>query len=280
MACPNAFTSEQKDLYRSVCDILSSQDIQKLYFPNISAQYLRDSMAASGIHKRRIRPNFKRYNAKFFDIIGPIQCYYAGLICSDGTLQKRAKSSYRLVLKLKDRELLEQFKLDIDFEGDIETQKYQLKNKEYAEIYTISLSGIQYNWKKNLEEIFKVVPNKTYSLTPPNLTDSELIKAYIKGYIDGDGTICIDKRKRLILGVCSHELIMMEWMKEFISQYIPISNQIYYPTQWNGEKSVYILQVSGDKAFNIGKLIESSVNRGLIRKWSKLEEWRNEKCRS
>lgn len=270
-------TISEKDipLYKSVCDKLSLKDIQSQYFPYVSVRYLRTKMEEMGIRKRRIIPKYVKYNEDFFNEIKPLQAYYGGLLASDGCVRKVGKTGLRLQLKLKDDELLNHFKDDINFDGDIEYRSYFLKGGESTQIGKISLGGIQYSWANQLENIFSIVPRKTYSLIPPKLDDPELIKAYIKGYIDGDGTICIDKHNRLVLGICSHELIMMEWMKDFISKYIPITNKIYNPIQYHGKRTVHILQIGGETAYSVGKFIEPSIDRGLSRKWSKLEEWRN-----
>ena len=74
----------------------------------------------------------------------------------------------------------------------------------------------------DLENIFNIVPNKSLTLKYPfelELWSKDLIKAFIIGYIDGDGCIKFCKRdKTLILDIFSGSLNIIKWFKSFLEQ--------------------------------------------------------------
>lgn len=116
-------------------------------------------------------------------------CYYAGFFAADGCISKNNKTC-TITLADKDKLWLEDFKKNINFDGDIRCGV--MKN-----IYcysTISFTSQQI--VNDLKQNFNIIPVKSLILQHPNVTNENLIDAFICGYIDGDGSISLYKCKK------------------------------------------------------------------------------------
>ena len=85
------------------------------------------------------------------------------------------------------------FKKDLKFKGNIIDIESKLNNKVFEQ------SLISITSKQIIKDLrrYNIVQNKSLSLSPPkniNLSISEK-SAFLKGYIDGNGCIYIDKRR-------------------------------------------------------------------------------------
>ena len=75
----------------------------------------------------------------------------------------------------------------------------------------------------DLYKNFNITPRKSLTLLPPNLSDTNLIDAFICGYIDGDGCICMCKNNvrniqdSLVISTVGTQEIV-SWIKERFSQ--------------------------------------------------------------
>lgn len=109
--------------------------------------------------------------------------YFAGFIAADGNLNDR---NMRLSIDLhpKDRIIVDTFSKAIEYTGRVREQKPTKWHKNG------SVGIYLYNADKYFEDLTKwynITPRKSLTLQPPNITDPNMIKAYIVGYFDGDG---------------------------------------------------------------------------------------------
>ena len=112
--------------------------------------------------------------------------YWAGLIAADGYVESHPKRGYSLQLKLKesDEVLLQGLKQALQYTGPI--YPFKTKTGEQQKRLMIFGSKLLLN---DLEHVFNITTKKTFTLQPPKLTNVEHVKAFITGYIDGDGCI-------------------------------------------------------------------------------------------
>lgn len=165
-----------------------------LFFPTRKWYHLSSKIAREGWTHNHVRKTHS-HNTSFFSCPNLVNSYYAGFIAADGALIKTSrKDSDRHSLKIQihedDREILDRFVSDIGYAGGVrktlnKINEYRKKPSWHCYIQIHSIERMQADLKDN----FAVVPNKTYRIAPPNLRDIELIKAYIVGYLDGDGCI-------------------------------------------------------------------------------------------
>ena len=145
----------------------------------------------NGTSKREIRHNF------FSSIETEIQAYLLGFIASDGSINDE-RHTLTIRISIKDEHLLEFFKI---ISPDAYIQK--IESKEHGEIRgKIVKSGeavrLSISSKILIEDLHKlgIVERKTYSdMYIPKQIPERLIKHFIRGYFDGDGSIMYSVRE-------------------------------------------------------------------------------------
>lgn len=121
-------------------------------------------------------------SVKLFDSYTPESCYWAGFIAADGNvLIKPEKGTYRIAIQLssKDRTHLEKFRAVAERNNRISESK---NNTSCIQIFSK-------NAVESIKDNFRIVPNKSFVLKPPENVPRSLINHYIRGYFDGDGHI-------------------------------------------------------------------------------------------
>lgn len=117
--------------------------------------------------------------------------YWAGFLAADGNIDKH-KPRITLALKSSDIEHLKKFKADLQFEGEIkQTSSVDKREAFKAEIY--HKACIRFTSKEIVESLnnqFLITPAKSKTLKfPDHLSSHPLIHHFIRGLIDGDGSI-------------------------------------------------------------------------------------------
>lgn len=124
-----------------------------------------------------------KYNRNFFDTIDTEEkAYWAGFIAADGNIRNDFHKM-RIELNIKDKEHLEEFKRNIN--GDMPI-KESIRYKNHS--CYIDLNSVQIC--KSLNKI-GITPNKSLTLKVDfNQIPTSLIHHFIRGYFDGDGSLC------------------------------------------------------------------------------------------
>lgn len=225
--------------------------------------------------KTKLHLEHRKYtiNENFFEIPNLLNSYWAGFIAADGYVS--ARNALGIDLALADIEQLEKFKKDIEFTGPISV--FNRNKNEHSKLPKCRL--IVYSGHKkltnDLEKNFNVVKNKTLILRPPDLMDSELIKAFIIGYIDGDGSIGINEKERCKSSVqIVSTLAVCEWIKSFFESEYQINN-----IKIHKKDNIYSYRICGKSCYDIlNDLIKINTPK-MFRKWDKAKkilEQRNE----
>lgn len=131
----------------------------------------------------------------------------------------------------------------------------------------------------SLKENWKVVPKKTKTLLFPKGLSPNNTKAFICGYIDGDGCITVWKRGRnekISLSICG-TLDVLDGIKNFLEIHggIKFSGEQIYPS-----KGIYTFHVGGTTAIKVLNFLYIDSLPLLERKWNKFLEYKkNNKIR-
>jgi hypothetical protein len=211
-------------------------------------------------------------NKRFFEVPTIINSYIAGFIAADGNLGK--DSHYlSITLQPKDSHILQEFANHFDYDGFIRTYKY--KNGYYD---NLNICGIE-EWYVDLERNFNIVPAKTFILKPPNLTDEKHIKAYIRGYIDGDGSIIYSNKGKGIkswdVGVSGTEQVLT-YIKMNFDKWVPNAyHNRLAEVKLYGDSKTYSYKVSGRRAEYILKILLEVETLFLKRKWQPFIDYLN-----
>ena len=174
----------------------------------ITDKYFKDKYCSGEINMvlRKLgitRPNGTqaKINHDYFENIdSEHKAYWLGFIYADGSMTKKAyeKGSYTYRLRMEsmfeDKYILEQMALDL--ESDLKPKEYY-NDASHFEGYNKPkhTAYIMFSSKKMGEDLVKlgVVPNKTLILKSlPSIPDN-LMKHFIRGYFDGDGSVYLTK---------------------------------------------------------------------------------------
>lgn len=175
---------------------MSSRQVAKKY--GVSGPCVLKHLHLSGV---KVRPSNRagsryRFNAHFFDTIDTeAKAYWLGFLAADGYVHIPAKTaSPRLSLSLKydDVKHVQSF-LDA-VEGNQPVYKRVGEKTTTATALIISRTLCQSLIKLG------VTPRKSLTLQFPSLPE-HLIRHYIRGYIDGDGSIIVRNLKTKVKGI-------------------------------------------------------------------------------
>lgn len=258
---------------------LNDQEIIKLYIQeNWTLNQLAEKYNVSWItildhlKKNNIRKNARhRIDKQTFSMPNTDNCYWAGFIAADGSV---GKSLYSVSIELSDKDVNHLLKL-ANFVKDKNPNLYYrirqntglgeqyIKVKKYASFTIYSKDVV-----KDITNNFNIIPNKSLVLQPPNINDEGLIKNYIRGYFDGDGSIGWHKYNNIIrLSFCSGSEILLQWIGSEINKQLNI-NTIIHKSKNN---QVFALDKMGYDALEICKwlYLDSTEQIRLDRKYDR-----------
>ena len=121
-------------------------------------------------------------NNNYFSEQNNRMAYIMGFFAADGNVSKNG-NRIQSQLSLKDKGHLEMIQSEI---GGCEVYEYESNGYKSCGWHCCS-SQI----KKDLA-VYGIIPHKTGTLSIPKVLDKQYCKDFIRGYFDGDGTICKD----------------------------------------------------------------------------------------
>ncbi len=129
----------------------------------------------------------RRYtlNEKYFDKIDcPEKAYWLGYLYADGNVTSGNKRKYtvRLFADIRDRECLEKLSIELGSNKPIYWSKPSV---------TGQMGCVEFCSRHLVQSVIKLglIPSKTFKLTFPTFLQPELQRHFIRGYLDGDGSI-------------------------------------------------------------------------------------------
>lgn len=211
------------------------------------------------LHRQNVKLNNVKlydYDVSYFKYINDAnKAYWLGFIMADGYLSKN--NSY-LRLKIKDYEHLEKFKHDIQYNGPIRFEKD-------VDAYSVSICSKRLTMDLNN---LGILSNKSFSTVVPDI-HPHLIRHFIRGVWDGDGSITYNKRKKWSLSLVSATLEFIKAIKKIIESSCGSSGYIQTRTSNVGNK-YYVLHFSGTpNAFKIADFLYNASTIYLDRKYDR-----------
>lgn len=182
---------------------LSQKEIANKF--NCCAETIHKILKGNNI-KIRVQPRKnKNVNEHYFEKINTEQkAYFLGFLFADGNIFKNQLS---LEIQAKDRELLEVFKEELQLESKISYRKRA--NTEVCCIRVVSDKIC-----KDLSQ-YGIVPNKTYMTKHLPVIPEEFLPHFLRGLIDGDGWISIDKSGYYHIGLVSYSKNICEEFQKY-----------------------------------------------------------------
>jgi len=204
------------------------------------------------------------HDKTFFSHYGEVSSYWAGFIAADGSIRK--DNTLAVVLKYSDSNHLEQFKQDIAYTGSIKRYS-QRTNFGIVETTSLRISSAA-EIIKSLSENYNVIARKTRVLVPPESLDLQNSVSFIKGLIDGDGSIGENGAMSFAgtYAVC-------EWVSGILDTICPSNRGGVKPYQMKG-RDLYGISVSPKRGRALVDLMNRiAPSRGMARKWGRLGKY-------
>lgn len=161
-------------------------DLAKIY--NISRE------AVGGLLKRRhilINNNQSQLQRKYtldesyFDEINTeAKAYFLGLLYADG-YNNEERNCVQISLQEQDKEILELFNKEIKSNRPLLFLNLKKYNKNNQNCYRLSISSVKIS--KRLKEL-GCLQKKSFKIIFPTFLREDLIRHFIRGYFDGDGS--------------------------------------------------------------------------------------------
>lgn len=127
-------------------------------------------------------------NTYFFSKPNPLNSYWAGFAAADGSVGRGRSLTFNL--SIKDKNHLESLVDALNYGGEIK----EFESPGYTKSMMCKLHIESKNIVTDLHTNFGVGERKTFSLQFPSNLSEENQKAFIAGYIDGDGSIGLTSR--------------------------------------------------------------------------------------
>ena len=153
-------------------------------------------------------------NTEAFDEYTENSCYWAGFLAADGSVD--AKGRIRLMLKYDDILHLEKFKTYLQSTHAVSSNtdtynrcSFEFTNREMCD--TLDLN-------------FNIVPEKSLVMKFPHFIRADMVRHFIRGYFDGDGSICESFSNKnsvtatLYTTFCSGSFDFINYIYTFINQ--------------------------------------------------------------
>lgn len=216
------------------------------------------------------------HDEAFFSKVTYETCYWAAILATDGCLYSKDNSpSVRWTCALKDKGHMESFRNAVKASNPITHVKVacqlSTKNKEKLHDHCILRIDAARQWTFDLSTNFGITNNKTLRCPPPTLPTIQHKLSYIRGFIDGDGSITYSNQEGTIaIMVCGCNRELISWIKDTIDSLdLPHIHPAKRPSliyQPEGE-SCYYFVLRGFRAAVLFTLLRRLPVPCLSRKW-------------
>lgn len=184
----------------------------------------------------------KRIDSHYFsNIDSPIKAYWLGFLFTDGSVDHyKATGRIRLQLQERDKEILEEFKKDLQLDCKI---TYDIRPNSTC----CSVGFTDEQIFNDLGEYF-IIPNKTYLIKhlPIDKIPPEYLNSFALGLFDGDGSLVVSQDCSTDVSInytAYHETEVQDFQR-LINQLVGINrvNKNFFTsawhTQWRGRLQV------------------------------------------
>ena len=217
--------------------------------------------------KRHTKRNRLFMKEDYFEKIDTeAKAYFLGLLFTDGNvfIGKKEINQIALELTVRDVEILEKLKTELNTNNKITYRK----NPNRSE--TVSLKFFS---KKMVEDLSKygIIPQKTKKTKhlPLDLIPDEFKRDFVRGLIDGDGSVFYHGENKKYLGVtfCSYSRNICEELKNICDSFIGVetNHKVFTEKNKNISRVTYTKQ---DVAKQLVTVLYKGSNYYLTRKYN------------
>lgn len=192
--------------------------------------------------------------------------YWAGFIAADGYVSKKT-NQIGVSLSSKDHKHLCKFAKELGIKVRTRWRQTSL-SPDIRSFSEIAFSSKQ--MKEELAMIYNVVSNKSFILKPPVNLEAKLLKAYLKGLIDGDGSILLKHKSTAIY--LRFKIVGSYAICKFIKNYIESNYNLETNTKINPKKKIFSFEIVGRPARIFLEDLKKLRTPELERKWSRVSK--------
>lgn len=267
------WTPADDSLLRAVYVTGTITTIRDTHFPERTRSAVQQRALHLGLsrgHRPRKGTVRRRYtaDADYFARRTPESTYWAGFIAADGclALQARERPLLKVAVSATDEAHLTLLREALAFTGPI-TRYVQTTNVGTNEMVSLRIYGVD-AWRRDLRDIYGITERKSPVLpAPPSNLSPECELAYLRGLIDGDGTVDLvaGRYRRLTLrgtaAICG-------WMKSLADRLAPSER----PASVHTTRHPALYAITGSRADILGAALLSVDGPRLERKWKLFTE--------
>lgn len=152
-------------------------------------------------HFSRVNQRTYTLNEDFFkNINNQDVIYWLGFIMADGNIRHhRHEHALKVHLAIKDEQHLNKLKQSLNYNGPLRYKDPHIMTAKGHSYRAQASVTLQVTSKTLIQDLIHLdcLPNKTYVGTKiSNKIPQDMIRHFIRGYFDGDGSIVIDNQKR------------------------------------------------------------------------------------
>lgn len=195
------------------------------------ANNLHRTKDAVKIKARKIglkKPEKYYYNHDFFENIDTEEkAYWLGFIYADGYITQ-SKTNAELGIEIQKGDFKHLQKLNCCIDGNVEVT-FRDRIEKRAGMNSNGVCSIRLYSKKVVNDLINngVKFRKSDIIEFPNFSDKEIMKAFIRGFFDGDGCIMFDKRKKcLSANFTSASLSFIQDLRSWLYDELNVSSYI------------------------------------------------------
>lgn len=232
---------------------ISNETIVSLYTSGLTMKEVGEKLGISHwtvldrLKKAGVRKN-KRHKVDHtvFAKYTPASCYWAGFIAADGFIDP-VKNNVGVELHSKDEQHLLNLCKFSGRDGSLwRRERTSYGNKSAHSSMTLVSKQIV----KDLNDNFNITPKKSLTLQPPTQIPSNMQKHFIRGYIDGDGSVGWHKhndKPRLNIVGGSHQ--MLQWVRDVVFDEV---NDIGNPSIFRrAQANTHTIEYMGNQVYSI-----------------------------
>lgn len=249
------WTPKEDSLLRSLIDKGISLKDMPPYFQRRGRRGIESRTYNLGLKSGTPRTIHSK-DESFWSIPNPTNCYYAGMVAADGSLNSE-QHTFSWTAAKADEEHLLRFIQTVKFTGEISrTIKKSPSSDTICYHSAVRISAAQ-KWLEDLKKNFDLFQNKTHRLRPPPLGNDYLMSCYLIGLLDGDGAISFSRESKIVnisYGSASKDIV--DWVREFVDKRFPfyirkkppaivkeLLDGRYYHTSIYGLKAVKLIEL-------------------------------------
>jgi len=277
------WTKDEDEKLTRVYNLHSIKEIAKIFNRSTTSIYTRASslnLSHQNYNRLFMSDKSRKYtlNERFFDNIDTEEkAYFLGLLYADG-YNKEKKGVIEISLHKRDKDILELFKVCLETNRPL--YEYKDDRKGRKTIKTV-LSFNSLHMSKALVNL-GCMQAKTKKIKFPFFIRRDLIRHFIRGYFDGDGSVFIGKGKTVHKKKTYHRLIPTvsfasneRFIIELRATILLMANIYYSNITKDNRTNIYYASFYNDNALELLEWLYRGSKIALKRKSKIYEEINN-----